>query len=223
MAAADKDLERARQLADKIEEPELRKQLYAYLSFDAMRNAIEAKKPDDALRLSRSSEITNIQRAWGLTEIGRLLAKADKDRAVDKDRAIEVLELASAEARRIDQSSPDRVRTLVAIVTQFQKVDSPRAWEMMGEVIKAANAFSGFSGEDGEMTLRVEFKGGGAMTNNFNIESFDLTGLFTAFAEEDFNRAADLPKGFTGESPRSVAVLAVARTVLNRKAKAEAR
>ena len=217
MAASDKDLERARQLADKIEEPELRKQLYAYLSFDAMRNAIQKKEPDEALRLSRSPEITNVQRAWGLTEIGRLLAKAEPGRAAD------VLDLAVAEARRIDQSSPDRVRMLVAIITQFQKVDSARAWEMMSELIKSANALSGFSGEDGEMTLRVEFKGGGAMTNNFNIESFDLNGLFTALAEEDFNRAADLPKGFTAESPRAVAMLAVARTVLDKKAKAEPR
>jgi hypothetical protein len=94
---------------------------------------------------------------------------------------------------------------------------------MMGEVVKAANAFSDFSGEDGEMTLRVAFKGGGAMTNNFTIESFDLTGLFTALAQQDFNRAVDLPKGFTGESPRSVAVLAIARTVLDKKPKAATR
>jgi hypothetical protein len=94
---------------------------------------------------------------------------------------------------------------------------------MMSEVVKAANSLSGFSGEDGELTTRVEFKSGGAMTNNFNVDSFDLTGLFTALAEEDFNRAADLPKGFTGESPRAVAMLAVARTVLNKKQKAEPR
>ena len=56
------------------------------------------------------------------------------------------------------------MRALVAVVTQFQKVDSARAWEMMGEVIKAANSVSEFSGEDGEMTMRVAFKGGGAMT-----------------------------------------------------------
>ncbi len=36
MAASGKDYERARQLADKIEESELRKQMYAYLTFDAM-------------------------------------------------------------------------------------------------------------------------------------------------------------------------------------------
>jgi hypothetical protein len=217
MAAADKDHERARQLADKIEDMDVRKQLYAYLAFDEMRQAIENKKPDDALRLTRSQELTNVQRAWGLAEVGRLLAKTEPERAT------EVLELASAEARRIDQSSPDRVRTLVAIVTQFQKVEKARAWEMMSEVVKAANSFSEFSGEDGEMTLRVVFKGGGAMTNNFNVESFDLTGLFTALAQEDFNRAVDLPKSFTGESPRAVAVLAIARTVLDKKPKAEAR
>lgn len=216
-AAAGKDYERSRQLADKIEDTDLRKQVYAYLAFEELRDAIRDKKPEDALRLTRSQELTNIQRAWGLTEVGRLFAKTEPERAT------EVLDLASAEARRVDQSSPDRVRTLVAIVTQFQKVEKARAWEMMSEVIKAANAFPGFSGEDGEMTTRVVFKGGGAMTNNSTVDSFDLTGLFTALAEDDFNRAADLPKGFTGESPRAVAMLAVARTVLNKKPKAEPR
>jgi hypothetical protein len=56
---------------------------------------------------------------------------------------------------------------------------------------------------------------------NFNVESFDLSGLFTALAQEDLNRAVDPLRGFTGESPRSVAVLAVARTVLDKKRKAE--
>lgn len=217
MAASGKDYERARQLADKIEDTELRKQLNSFLVFDAMRQAIDDKKPDDALRFARSQELTTIQRTWGLTEIGRVLGKTEKDRAA------EVLDLAGVEARRLDQSSPDRMRMLVAVVTQMQKVDSARAWEMMSEVIKSANAISGFSGEDGELTTRVEFKGGGAMTNNFTVESFDLTGLFTALAEEDFNRAADLPKGFTAESPRAVAMLAVARTVLVKKVKAEPR
>lgn len=213
MAASNKDYERARQLADKIEDMDVRKQMYAYLAFDEMRQAIKDKKPDEALLLTRSQELTSVQRAWGLAEIGRLLAKTEPERAT------EVLELASAEVRRIDQSSPDRLRTLIAVVTQFHKVEKARAWEMMSEVIKLANSVSEFSGEDGELTLRVEFKGGGAMTNNFNVESFDLAGLFTALAEEDLNRAVDLPKGFSGESPRAVAMLAIARTVLNKKQK----
>jgi hypothetical protein len=179
-----------------------------------MRPAFENRTFSNHDSLPKSCKV---QPAWGLTEVGRLLAKTEPERAT------EVLELASAEARRIDQGSPDRVRTLVAIVTQFQRVDNTQAWEMMSKVIKAANSSSGFSGEDGELTVRVEFKGGGAMTNNFNVDSFDLTELFTALAQEDFNRAADLPKGFTGESPRAVAMLAVARTVLEKKQKASPR
>jgi len=217
MAASNKDNDRARELADKIENSDTRKQLHVFLAFDAMRNAIRAKNADEALSFARSQELTNVQRAWGLAEVGGLLAKTDRDRAT------QVLDMALAEARRIDQGSPDRVRTLVAVVTQFQKVDSARAWEMMAEVIKAANSLTEFSGEDGELTLRVEFKGGGAMTNNFNVESFDLAGLFTALAQEDLNRAVELPRSFTGESPRSVAALAVARTVLDKKRKAEPR
>ena len=87
----------------------------------------------------------------------------------------------------------------------------------MNDVVKSANALAEFSGEDGQMTLRVEFKDGGAMTQNFNIESFDLTGVFAALAREDFDRAAALARTLKAESPRSVATLAVARSVLVKK------
>lgn len=210
---AAKDPEQARELADKIEDSDLRQQMRAFLAFEAMQGAIRGKKPDDVLRLARSPELTNVQRAWGLTEAGGLFAKTGPDRAA------EALDLATAEARRIDQDSPDRVRALVAVVTQLQKVDSARAWAMIGELTKAANSVSEFSGEDGELTVRVAFKGGGAMTQNHSVASFDLAGLFAALAQEDFNRAADLPKGFTGESPRAVAMLAVARAALEKKVK----
>ncbi len=211
MAARNSDFDKARDLADKIEDSELRQQVQGYITFDAMRGAIRKKNADDALSLARSMELTTVQRAWGLAEIGGLLA------TTDATRAAEALDLALAESRRIEQSSPDRARTLIAAVTHLQKVDSEKAWGMMSEVIKAANSASGFSGEDGELTTRIAFRGGGAMTNNFSVETFDLAGLFAALAREDFDRAADLPKGFTGESPRAVALLAVAQVALDRK------
>ena len=216
-AATRDSYERALELADKIEDSDLRQQLRSYLTFEAMRAAVRAKKPDEALRLARATELTNAQRTWGLAEVGGLLA------TTDINRAAETLEMAAAEARRIDQSSPDRARTLIAVITQLHKVDSARAWAMMSELTKAANSVSDFSGEDGELTMRVAFKEGGAMTNTFSVEGFNLAGLFTALAREDFNRAADLPKGFTGESPRAVALLAVSRTALEKKPKAEPR
>ncbi|MDT7808618.1 MAG: hypothetical protein QOJ70_2431 [Acidobacteriota bacterium] len=217
MDALGSDPARAHELANKIEDTDTRKQLVAYMAFQLIEDAVRAKKADDALRLSRSDELTRVQRAWGLTEASRLLAKEQPGRAV------EALDEAAAEARRIDDASPERVRALVAVATQLAMLDHTRAWELMNEVVKSANALADFSGEGGEITVRVEFKSGGAMTQNFNVESFDLTGIFAALAREDFDRAAALARTLKGEGPRSVATLAVARSVLvKKKERAEA-
>jgi hypothetical protein len=211
MESLGNDPVRAREFADKIEDTDTRKQLVAYMAFQLVEDAVRAKKSDDALRLSRSDELTRVQRAWGLTESARLLAKEQPGRAVES------LDEAAAEARRIDDSSPERVRALVAVATQLAVLDRTRAWELMNEVVKSANALADFSGEGGEITVRVEFKSGGAMTQNFNVESFDLTGIFAALASEDFDRAAALARTLKGEGPRSVATLAVARSILVKK------
>src|SRR5207237_3038070 len=97
-------------------------------------------------------------------------------------RAAEALDEAAAESRRIDDSSPDRVRALVAVATQMVAFDPARAWEVMNDVVKSANALTEFIGEDGGLTVRVEFQGGGAVTQNFNVEPFALPGVLTALA-----------------------------------------
>ena len=100
--------------------------------------------------------------------------------------------------------------------SELYGLDRPRAWELMSEIVKAANAVTDFSGEDGGLTVRVQLRGGGAMTTSFNIESFNLAGVFASLAKEDLNRAVELARGLTGEHTRSIAMLAVARTVLNK-------
>jgi hypothetical protein len=205
------DVERARELANKIEDPDTRKQVLSFIAFRLVQEAVLAKKADDALRHSRGDELTRVQRVWGLTEAARLLAKEQPGRAV------EALDEAAAEARRLDDGSAERVRALLAVATRLAELDRPRAWEAMHEVVKAANDLPGFSGEGGDITVRVQFKGGGAMTQNNNVESFDLSGVFAALARDDFDRAAALARTLKAESPRSVATLAVARTVLAKK------
>ncbi|HEX8190703.1 MAG TPA: hypothetical protein VF586_20255 [Pyrinomonadaceae bacterium] len=211
MAALGTDPARARELANKVEDPDTRRQLLSFLSFRLVQDAVRAKKADDVLTHSRGDELTRVQRVWGLTEAARLLTKEQPGRAV------EALEEATAEARRLDDGSPERVRALLAVATRQAELDRPRAWETVQEVVKAANALKDFSGEGGDITVRVEFKGGGAMTQNNNVESFDLTGVFAALAREDFDRAAALARTLKAEAPRSVATLAVARSVLVKK------
>ncbi|HEX8560641.1 MAG TPA: hypothetical protein VF668_21285 [Pyrinomonadaceae bacterium] len=216
MGSLEKDPARAREFAEKIEDADTRRQLLSFMAFQQVQDAVRGRRPDDALRLSRSDELTRVQRAWGLTEAARLLSKEQPGRAA------EALDEAAAEARRIEDGTPERVRALVAVATQLAALDRARAWGLMEEVVKSANALPDFSGEDGEITVRVEFKGGGAMTQNINAESFDLSGVFTALAAEDFDRAAALARTLKAEAPRSVATLAIARSVLVKKAEREA-
>ncbi len=208
MAAFDKDPERARELAEKIEDPDTRAQLIAFMAFQRVQEAVRAKRADDALRLAHGDQLTPVQRVWGLTEAARLLTKAEPGRAT------EALDEAAAEARKMDDDSPDRVRALVAIATQMAGLDRTRVWELMNEVVKSVNALPDYSGEGETMTMRVRFKGGGAMTQNVSAETFDLTGLFDTLAREDFDRASALARTLKGDSPRSVASLAIARSVL---------
>ncbi|HEV2707069.1 MAG TPA: hypothetical protein VGV59_14185 [Pyrinomonadaceae bacterium] len=202
--------DRARSLADKIEDLDLRRQVRGLIDFEATSKAIREKRPEDVLRVARTGELTNLQRTWALTEAAGLLSKDEPGRAG------ELLDEALVEAKRIDQASPERVRALVAIVTHMASLDKTRVWEVMQEVVKASNGVTEFTGEDGGLVSRAGTKNQ-MTTMNFSVESFDLTNIFSALARENLDRAVELAKTFTGESPRAIATLAVARAVLDKK------
>ncbi|MDT4953223.1 MAG: hypothetical protein QOJ02_1361 [Acidobacteriota bacterium] len=203
---------RARDLVDKIEDTELRQQTRSYMDFEYLDNALQKKDAQEAIRIARGGELTHIQRVWGFTQAARMLMKSDRARAV------ELLEEATAEARRIGGSEPERPRALVAVATGFADADRARAWELISEVIKAGNSAEGFTGDDARMTNMLRFKFGVIMMNS-NVADFDLRGVFRALAKDDLYRAIEIAKGFTGEAARANATLAIARAVLEEKQK----
>jgi hypothetical protein len=201
---------RAEEFLNKIEDPDLRKRLRAYIDFEATQEAVREKETAEALRLARGGSLTSIQRTWALTEVAKLLAKAEPA------RALELLEEALTEAKeRIDPASPERASALVAIATQLIALDRVRAWEVTLDAVKAANAAQGYTGDDGRLNVRLETKNM-VVASASGAPSFDLTGIFSTLAREDLNRAVALARNFEGESPRAVATLAIARAVLDR-------
>jgi len=209
-AAAQKGDARARDFADKIEDADVRRQTRAFIDFALVNRAIRDQKDGlEVLRLlAASSELTPVQRAWAYTEAARLLSKDDRP------RALEALESAANAAKAIDAADPDRVRSTVAVATRFFEFDRNRAWEIMGEAVKAANAAPEFTGADAGLSSRIR-TGGMSMTMNFSAPVFDLTGVFQTLGKDDMNRAVALAQTFTNESPRAVATLAIARSVLD--------
>ena len=91
-----------------------------------------------------------------------------------------------------------------------------RAWEILGEVVKAANGAEDFTGEDSRISSRLQTKFMVVM-NSSTSEDFDLIAVFRHLARADLLRAIQLAKTFTGEAPRAVATLAIARSVLEKR------
>jgi tetratricopeptide (TPR) repeat protein len=201
---------RVRDLVDKIENTELRKSVKAYTDFQLVQFAIRKKDVAEAVRLVKNGDLTSVQKVWALTSTAKLVMAAERSRATD------MLEEALAESRRISGSDPDRARALTAVAVGFGEIDRVRAWEILGEVVKAANGAEDYSGEDSRISSRLQTKIMVVMTNSTS-EDIDLLAVFRHLARADLLRAIQLAKTFTGEAPRAVATLAIARSVLEKR------
>ena len=201
---------RARELVDKIENTELRKSVKAYTDFQLAQVAIRNKDATEAVRIARNGELTSLQKVWALTSAAKLVMAAERSRAAD------LLEEALVESRRINGSDPDRAKALTAVAVGFAEIDLVRAWETLGEVVKAGNGAEEFTGEDSRISARLQTKQMVVMTNS-TAEDFDLLAVFRHLARADLLRAIQLAKTFTGEAPRAVATLAIARSVLEKR------
>lgn len=201
---------RARDFVGKVEDTELRKQLQAYIDPSLASYAVQKKLTDQALELVQKGELNHLQKVWVLTECAKLLAPKDKEKAV------ELVEAADAEARRIDVSDPARAQALLAVANALKVVDASRVWDATFTAVKAANSAEGFTGEDGELVLKFQSKGQSSVNTN-DIPEFDLAGIFRELANQDYERAVELARGFQAEGPRAVATIAIARAVLEPK------
>jgi hypothetical protein len=174
--------------------------------------AVEKKDADKALLLAKNGELTHIQRTWLLAQTAKALPPTERE------KALEVIAEALAEARRIDVSDPDRPRALVAVANALLDVDRARTWETMLEITKAANSAEGFNGEDGRLTMRLQSKNMTSMRSS-TVDEFNLPGVFRVLSQENASQAIEIARSFDGEAPRATALIAVARALLADKPK----
>jgi len=207
---------RARDYVSKVDDSEVRKQLAAYIDANLAIQVVKKKLTDEALELVQKGELTHLQKAWVLTQTARNLA------ATDKEKAVELAEAAAAEARRIDVSDRARPQALIAVANALKVVDASRVWDATFDAVKAANSAEGFTGEDGEMVLKFQSKNQSSVYTN-DIPEFDLEGIFRDLANQDYERAVELARGFQAEGPRAVATIAIARAILEPKKSATAK
>lgn len=176
------------------------------MDFAFANHAIEKKDLEKAINLARKGSLTHLQRVWVYTGVVHLLGKGDPTRSTELLYEMEI------EARRIDKADPDRVRAMIALADQWIQLDRAKAWDIAGEAVLAANAAVDFTGEDEPLRVRIETQRMVDM-EEYGAPSFGLKNMFSTLAKDDLNRAVDLIKSFSKDSPRAVAVIAIASFV----------
>jgi hypothetical protein len=209
ISAADASDPQAQDFVDKIEDPDTRKGVKTFVDYMFIRGLIRDKKADRALAQIRKADLPITLRAQFLTEIGKLVVKNDRT------RAIELFNEALADARRLEQTS-DQAYLLLALLRQFSAFDRVRTWELLSETTKAANRIADFTGENGQTAFTLEGKFGIRLTMELATPS-DLAEVFEQLAQENFYPALDASKAFTGDSPKAIAMIAIGRAVLHEK------
>lgn len=203
---------RARDYVDKIDDSELRKSVRAYVDATMTLGAVGKKDVDKVLELVRTGELTRLQKVWALSQAAKLLEKTDHD------KSLAVIEEAAAEARRIEGSDADRPRALMAVANALLVSDRSKSWDATYDAVKAANSAEGFTGEDGVLRISLRTKVMASVRSS-SAQDFDVAGIFTELALDDYNRTVELARGFEREAPRASAVIAIARAVLEEKKK----
>jgi hypothetical protein len=202
---------KAREFADNIADSELRQSVRSYIDASLAFKAIEKKDVERALEIVRTGELTRLLKVWTMAHAARLLAAA---KSPDRERALQVLDDAAAEARRMDGSDADRPRAFLAVSSALLAIDRTRGWDSMTDVVKAANSAPDFTGEDGELTFSISTKGIRSM-HQHGMSEFNVAEVFQSLANENYDRAVALARVFELEAPRANAVMAIALSILN--------
>jgi len=204
---------RARDFIDEVADPETRKDARIYVDIRLARSAVAKKDADRMIELTRNGELDHIYKSWLYSQAAKVLSKSDNDKAAGlQDSAV-------AEARRISPSDADAPRAFLAAANAVFLINRSAVWETMNEAVKNANSAAEFTGEDGELAFHLVTKGGPSYASSEDVADFDLEGIFRNLADYDYNKAVQLAGGLNRDAPRSVATLAIARTVLENKKK----
>jgi len=218
VSLAPKGDKRARDLADSIDDANLREEVRHYVSFEFVKFAIQKKDAAEVARFAKAEQLTHGERAWSYVRAARLLNDSDHE------RALYFLQQATDEARRIEMSDPDRAFALTAIADELVTVDRAHAWEMLSEAVKAANSAEDFVGDDVK-TPKWSMVATRRFTKFISLpgEDFRLSRALRPLAEDELERTVELAKTFKYDAPRANAVLAIARSILEKPTTATAR
>lgn len=219
--AAQKRLwDRARRAASEIKDAGAQRAALSFIAVsqiaDISRTYADEKEKDfeGLIPFVHGADVPPFVAAWGLAQTAVIAARADKSQAVT-----DLLDEAERYAARINMGTRQRVAAYATLVTYAARLDKPRAWRLLSETVKAANAVEDYAGDEAALNLGADEEASEEVAANFNIESdtFRLDRVFATVARLDFEKALTEARGLRGKVPQALAHIAAARATLEKQ------
>jgi hypothetical protein len=203
--------DRARRAAAEIEDEAVRARVLTFIQVHQIKDitrAYEDDREDDSegvAKFARGADVPPFAKAWGLAQAAVIAARKKKPDAQVRQIVAELIDEAEGFASRVEQGTRERVAAYGVVTMAAASAQPERAWGLLREAVKAANAVEDFTGDDSAFEL-----GGGADEFNVEAEVFRLDQIFATMAHLDFDKALTEARALEGGEPRALATIAVA-------------
>ncbi|HYY56707.1 MAG TPA: hypothetical protein VE842_05200, partial [Pyrinomonadaceae bacterium] len=220
-AAARKRLwDRARRTADEIENAASRRAALTFIAVsqvaDLARTYSDAEENDyeSIVKFLQGADIPALASVWGYAEAANVAARRKDSRA-----ALGLLDEAERFAARVDARTRQRVAAYAIVTGVAARLDPQRAWMLLYEVVKAANALEDFAGDDVSLDITAAENSTADAPDNFSVtgEAFRLDLIFATMARLDWTKALSDARALEGRVPQALAFIAIARAALDKK------
>ncbi len=213
VAAQNRSWDRARRAAAELSDEGLRRAANSYIAVNQVADISHAyadEKEDDwesIVSFLKSADVPPLAAAWGYAQAALVAA-----RKKDAGRVAELLTEAQLYAERTDAATTERVAAYgVVNLAAAALLERQRAWELLTELVRAANQLEDYAGDEVAIEIRAREDAETVAPFTLTSAAFRLDTIFATMARLDFDRALSNARSLRGGVPRVFAQLAIAR------------
>ncbi|HEX8494558.1 MAG TPA: hypothetical protein VF658_17060 [Pyrinomonadaceae bacterium] len=217
-AASNHIWDRARRAAAELSDEGTRRAANSFIAVNQIADisyTYADEKEDDyesIVAFLKSVDVPPLAAAWGYAQAAVVAA-----RKKDRQRVAELLTEAEHYTERADVSTGHRVAAYVVIAMHAARVDRQRAWELLTQLVRAANQLEDYAGDEVSLEIRADENSESESPFILTTKLFRLDAIFATMAQLDFERALTSARALEGDVPRLFAQLAIARAIMEKQ------
>ena len=219
LAAQNRLWDRARRAAAELSDEGLRRAANSYIAVNQVADISHAyadEKEDDwesIVGFLKSADLPPLAAAWGYAQAALVAA-----RKKDAGRVAELLTEAQLYAERTPADTNERVAAYgVVNLAAAALNERQRAWELLTELVRAANQSEDYAGDEVAIEFRAREDIATDAPFTLTNAAFRLDTIFATMARLDFDRSLSNARSLRGGVPRVFAQLAIARAATQKR------